>query len=122
MGELANVYAVAAFAFVGNSFPPVTKGGGQNLLQPLAHGKAVLFGPYTATTRSEVALAMEAGMGFQVADGVALAQKGLELLTNADLRTEIAAHAIDLIAANKGVSRTLCGNGGRDDAGEYAPF
>jgi 3-deoxy-D-manno-octulosonic-acid transferase len=105
MGELANVYAVASFAFVGNSFPPVTKGGGQNLLQPLAHGKAVLFGPYTATTRSEVALATEAGVGFQVADGAELAQKGLELLTNADLRTVIAAHAIDLIAANKGVSR-----------------
>ena len=45
MGELANVYAVAAIAFVGNSFAPVNKGGGQNLLQPLAHGKPVLFGP-----------------------------------------------------------------------------
>ncbi len=39
MGELANVYAVATFAFVGNSFDPVVKGGGQNLLQPLAPGK-----------------------------------------------------------------------------------
>ncbi|HLK59620.1 MAG TPA: 3-deoxy-D-manno-octulosonic acid transferase [Chthonomonadaceae bacterium] len=104
MGELANVYAVGAFAFVGNSFPPVVKGGGQNLLQPLAHGKPVLFGPYTATIRSEVALTTEAGIGFQVADGSALAEQGLRLLHNDALRREIEVHALDLIAANRGVS------------------
>ncbi|MFX8848739.1 hypothetical protein ABTM68_21080, partial [Acinetobacter baumannii] len=49
LGELAQVYALAAVVFVGNSIPPVVDGGGQNLLQPLAHGKPVLFGPYTAT-------------------------------------------------------------------------
>src|SRR5437764_11134748 len=64
MGELANVYAVADIAFVGNSFEPVVKGGGQNLLQPLAHGKPVFFGPRHATIRSEVSLVTEAGVGF----------------------------------------------------------
>jgi 3-deoxy-D-manno-octulosonic-acid transferase len=104
IGELANVYAVAAIAFVGNSFAPVNKGGGQNLLQPLAHGKAVLFGPLTATIRSEVALSTEAGVGFEVADGTALAQEGLRLLQDADLRCEIEQKALALIAANRGVS------------------
>jgi 3-deoxy-D-manno-octulosonic-acid transferase len=104
IGELANVYAVAAIAFVGNSFSPVNKGGGQNLLQPLAHGKPVLFGPLTATIRSEVALAKEAGVGFEVADSAALAQQGLRLLQDTDLRCEIERKAVALISANRGVS------------------
>ena len=105
MGQLADIYAVASFAFVGNSFSPVVKGGGQNLLQPLAHGKPVLFGPYTATTRSEVVLAIDARVGFQVANGKELAETGLTLLKNPILREEISARATKLIAANKGVSR-----------------
>ena len=105
MGELANIYAIASFAFVGNSFPPVIKGGGQNLLQPLAHGKPVLFGPYTATTRAEVALVLESDVGFQVTNGIELAEKGLMLLKNAPLCAEISARATALIAANQGVSR-----------------
>ncbi len=104
IGELAKVYAVATFAFVGNSFAPVNKGGGQNLLQPLAHGKAVLFGPLTATTRSEVALATEAGVGFEVADAADLARHGLRLLGDSALRSDIRARSIALIAANQGVS------------------
>ncbi len=104
IGELAKVYAVAAVTFVGNSFAPVNKGGGQNLLQPLAHGKPVLFGPLTATIRSEVALATEAGVGFEVADGAALAQQGLRLLQDPDLCCDIERKAIALISANRGVS------------------
>ena len=105
MGELANVYAVAAIAFVGNSFAPVVKGGGQNLLQPLAHGKPVLFGPHIATIRAEALLTIEAGVGFKVADGAELAQRGLELLTNAGLLADIEQRALNLIASNRGVSR-----------------
>jgi len=104
LGELANVYAVAAIAFVGNSFEPVVKGGGQNLLQPLAHGKPVLFGPRIATIRSEAALATEAGVGFQVADGAALAAEGRRLLLDETARREIETRALALIAANRGVS------------------
>ncbi len=104
IGELARVYAVGEVTFVGNSFAPVNKGGGQNLLQPLAHGKPVLFGPLTATTRSEVALAREAGVGFEVADGAELARQGLRLLADNGLRRDIETRAIALIAANQGVS------------------
>lgn len=104
LGELANVYAVATFAFVGNSFEPVVKGGGQNLLQPLAHGKPVLFGPRTATIRSEVALSTGAGVGFQVADGDALAEVGIGLLEDERLRGRIQEKALSLIEANRGVS------------------
>jgi 3-deoxy-D-manno-octulosonic-acid transferase len=105
MGELADVYAVADIAFVGNSFPPVVKGGGQNPLQPLAHGKPVLVGPFTATIRSEIALATETHVAFVVEDAAALAAEGIRLLHDTGLRQEIAARAKELIAANQGVSR-----------------
>ena len=104
MGELVSVYAVATVVFVGNSFAPVNSGGGQNLLQPLAHGKPVLFGPLTATTRAEAALTIEAGVGFRVENGSELAREGLRLLHDPALCDEIASHALDLIAANQGVS------------------
>ena len=104
IGELANVYAVATFAFVGNSFLPVVKGGGQNLLQPLAHGKPVLFGPLTATIRSEVALATEAGVGFRCNDQAELVSHGLRFLSDEDLLCDIEKRALSLIAANRGAS------------------
>ncbi len=104
LGELETVYAIAVFAFVGNSFDPVVKGGGQNLLQPLAHGKPVLFGPRTATIRSEVALVTEQGVGFRVADGAALAAEGARLLEDEKTRRELEARALAMIAANRGVS------------------
>jgi len=105
MGELANVYAIATFAFVGNSFEPVVKGGGQNLLQPLAHGKPVFFGPKTATIRSEVQLAAQSGVGFEVQSAADLARQGLNLLRNDALRAEIEGRATTLIASQRGISR-----------------
>lgn len=104
MGELANVYAVASVTFVGNSFSPVVKGGGQNLLQPLAHGKPVFFGTHIATIRAEAALAQGAGVGFQVQDGQELAAQALRLLQSPAERAVIEAKAVALIDANKGVS------------------
>ncbi len=105
MGELANMYAIATFAFVGNSFDPVVKGGGQNLLQPLAHGKPVLFGPKHATIRSEVALVLEADIGFQVNDAKELSDEGIRLLENEERCNEIRIKALALIAAHQGVSK-----------------
>ncbi len=104
MGELANIYAVATFVFVGNSFEPVVKGGGQNLLQPLAHGKPVFYGPRIATIRSEAALAQQFGVGFQVANGLELAGKAAVLLRDSNLLLKIATDATALIDSNKGVS------------------
>jgi 3-deoxy-D-manno-octulosonic-acid transferase len=104
MGELAQVYAVATIAFVGNSFDPVVKGGGQNLLQPLAHGKAVFFGPRTATIRSEVAMSTEAGVGFEVRSAEELAERGLKLIQSASARSDAAVRARALVASQRGAS------------------
>jgi 3-deoxy-D-manno-octulosonic-acid transferase/ectoine hydroxylase-related dioxygenase (phytanoyl-CoA dioxygenase family) len=104
MGELANVYAISTFAFVGNSFPPVVKGGGQNLLQPLAHGKPVIVGPRNATIRSEVQLAVEQGVGFQVATGAEFTDIGLRFLRDSEECARVGQKAMELMSAQRGVS------------------
>ena len=43
-GELNALYALAGRVFVGGSMAPL---GGQNMLEPLAHGRVPLTGPYT---------------------------------------------------------------------------
>ena len=43
IGELAQLYQIATAVFVGGSLVPA---GGHNILEPAAHGKAIVFGPY----------------------------------------------------------------------------
>lgn len=100
-GELASLYAVADVAVVGGAFSPL---GGQNLFQPLAHGKPVFFGPHTHNFRDIAQMAKSAGVGFEVADPDALAHGILELLTHPDRCKEIEQTARALIQAHQGAT------------------
>ena len=51
MGELQSVYGLSTIVFVGGSLVPR---GGQNILEPAAESKAVLFGPMMATQKDLV--------------------------------------------------------------------
>jgi len=102
-GELAGVYAVADIAFIGNSLTP--PGGGQNLLQALAHGKPVLFGPYMQNFRDLAEMARSDGVGFTVTDAATLATAARELLMDAPRRARIAESAIALVERNRGAAR-----------------
>lgn len=57
-GELSDVYCVADLVVVGGGFADL---GGQNLVQPLAHGKAVLHGPHMQNFADVAHAAAEAG-------------------------------------------------------------
>ena len=71
LGELSGLYALGAASFVGGSLVPV---GGHNLLEPVAAGSPVLFGPHVGHV-AEVAAALEAcGAGERVGDPDELAQ------------------------------------------------
>lgn len=102
-GELARVYAVATVAFVGNSLVP--SGAGQSLLQPLAQGKPVLFGPYVSDHRDAAALALADGVGFAVHDAAGLAQVTAGLLADEPARSRIAVAALQLVRSNRGASQ-----------------
>lgn len=77
MGELARVYAIATVTFVGNSLTP---GGGQNILQPVAQGKAVLFGPHMQNFRDIAAICLREGVAFEVSGLDALVETADRLL------------------------------------------
>jgi 3-deoxy-D-manno-octulosonic-acid transferase len=64
IGELSRAYRLATLVFVGGSF---TTRGGQNILEPAAQGKPVLFGPNMDNFRDSVQVLVGRG-GFQVAD------------------------------------------------------
>lgn len=102
-GELAGVYALGDVAFIGNSL--VRPGGGQNLLQPLAQGKPVVYGPYMNNFRDLCALAEQARVGFRVVDEQELAAQWISLLrSETDARSDLAERALSLLDSNRGVA------------------
>jgi 3-deoxy-D-manno-octulosonic-acid transferase len=64
IGELARAYRLATVVFVGGSF---TTRGGQNILEPAAQGRPVLFGPHMENFRDSVSVLVGRG-GLQVKD------------------------------------------------------
>ena len=101
-GELAKIYSLCDVAFIGNSLVP--PGGGQNLLQPLAQGKPVLFGPWMQNFRDLAEAAEGAGVGWRVTNAEQLSRKIVELVQDEAGRSDLAQRALALIAANQGAS------------------
>ena len=77
IGELASAYRLATLVFVGGSF---TRRGGQNILEPAAQGRPVLFGPHMENFHDSVQVLVGRG-GIQVNDGDALLRVVHELLS-----------------------------------------
>ncbi len=76
IGELSQAYRLATLVFVGGSF---TRRGGQNILEPAAQGRPVLFGPHMENFRDSVQVLVGRG-GIQVNDTEHLYRVIAELL------------------------------------------
>jgi 3-deoxy-D-manno-octulosonic-acid transferase len=98
IGELMAAYALADVVFVGGSF---IARGGQNILEPAACGKPVLFGPFMDNFADEVALLVGRG-GIQVGDSEVLLETLDQLLFNPQGCAEVGALAQDSVAARSG--------------------
>lgn len=101
-GELGKVYAVGDVAIIGGSFVPF---GGQNLLQPLAHGKPVIHGPYMQNFRDVAGMARQAGVAWTASNIGELVEYASRLLRDAHLREAVARRARMLIAEQQGASQ-----------------
>ncbi|MGE3175415.1 MAG: 3-deoxy-D-manno-octulosonic acid transferase [Planctomycetota bacterium] len=105
IGQLQRFYAACDIAFVGGSLVPH---GGQNMLEPAAQGRAVVFGPHTFNFRTDVELLLRAEAAVQVADREQLAACLAELCRRVDLRDALGERARAVIRANQGATqRTL---------------
>lgn len=99
IGDLAALYALAGSAFVGGSLVRV---GGHNLLEPVAAGVPVLFGPHTGHV-AEIAAELErAGCGERIVDAASLGRSWAALAVNPGERARRAARGSELLAANRG--------------------
>ncbi|MBK9519431.1 MAG: 3-deoxy-D-manno-octulosonic acid transferase [Anaeromyxobacter sp.] len=100
IGELAVAYRLATLVFVGGSF--VTRGG-QNLLEPAAQGKPVLFGPHMENFKDSVQVLQGRG-GIQVGTPEQLLRVADDLLSRPDQLEELGTLARRAVSAIRGAS------------------
>lgn len=101
MGELASLYALADVVFMGGSLVPI---GGHDLLQPLFHGKPVLFGPHMHNQHELAAFALQAGAAVQVADASELAREIRRVLGEPAYRAQLQKAGDRLLRENTGAA------------------
>lgn len=77
IGHLFDLYALGDLIFCGGSLVPV---GGHNILEPVAWGKTVFYGPHVNTVREEHEILSRAGVGVCVTSCEDLSARWRELL------------------------------------------
>ena len=109
IGELPAVYSAASVVFVGGS---IVDRGGHNVLEPAAHGVAVVTGAHTHNFHAIVDLLNEAQAIVQLAPleqteaSVALSELFRRLLAQPEWRAQLGSRAKELVAANRGATDT----------------
>ncbi|MGA1523523.1 MAG: 3-deoxy-D-manno-octulosonic acid transferase [Planctomycetota bacterium] len=101
IGHLEAFYGAADLVFVGGSLVPH---GGQNMLEPAALGRAVVFGPHTDNFRADVELLLGADAAVVVPDRAALEDAFEALLTDPDRCRGLGERAVAMIRANQGAT------------------
>ena len=99
IGELSACWGLADIAFVGGSFG---SRGGQNMLEPAAHGAAVLFGPNTWNFKDivEQLHGAEAAVQLRATDEFLPTVK--QLLADPASRTRLGTNASNMLIAQQG--------------------
>lgn len=100
IGELRALYELATVVFVGGSFIPR---GGQNILEPAASSKPVLFGPFMGNFADAVQVLLGRG-GIQVADKEQLQRVLADLLRRPEQIRELGAMARAQVRAIRGAA------------------
>ena len=100
MGELQSVYGLSTIVFVGGS---LVQRGGQNILEPAAESKAVLFGPMMATQKDLVDALVGRGE-IQVQDDTHLFKVLRGLLDDEEERSRLGTMAAGQVAQIRGAS------------------
>lgn len=102
IGELLYFYALADIVFVGGS---LIKKGGHNILEPVAQGKPVLFGPYMFNFRALAELFLKRKAGILVHNAKDLQEKIKYLFNNPLERNKICSAAKQIISENQGATQ-----------------
>jgi 3-deoxy-D-manno-octulosonic-acid transferase len=105
VGELAGLYGLGTAIFVGGSFCRV---GGHNILEVVAHGKGVIFGPYMENFTDIARLVLERGAGIQVSTPTELKEAVEKFLADPSLNNKMGEQGLVLLQEQQGaLERTL---------------
>jgi 3-deoxy-D-manno-octulosonic-acid transferase len=101
VGELSTLYSLAHVAIIGRSF---RMGGGQNPLEPMAHGVPVVYGPRMENFRAIAQLAEAGGAARRCQDEGALAPTIREILTDPTIHKAMATAGPRVLQAHQGAA------------------
>jgi 3-deoxy-D-manno-octulosonic-acid transferase len=101
IGELERIYGLADVVFVGGT---LVDHGGQNMLEPAAQGRSVVFGPSVANFAQEAALLIESGACRQVSDRHGLPDALAELARGGELRERMSRAGLEAVATQRGAA------------------
>lgn len=99
MGEMLAYCAAADVVIVGGSFLPF---GGQNLIEPCAVGRPVLFGPHTFNFEAAAEAAIDRGAGLRARDAAHAVAIAKALLADGARRERMGADALAFARENRG--------------------
>jgi 3-deoxy-D-manno-octulosonic-acid transferase len=99
VGELSHVYALADVVFIGGSLIPH---GGQNMAEPVALGKATLFGPHTHNFKATVRELKECSGAIEVQSASELEREIIALLKDDARRQKIGSAGQARLLASRG--------------------
>ena len=102
IGELGRVYSLGDVIFVGGS---LSRHGGHNILEPAAHGKAIIVGPHMFNFKDTHVLFSKRNACITVKNAKELSAAVLELFDDSDKRHAMEAETLQIIADNRGASR-----------------
>jgi len=99
VGELAALYGLGTAIFVGGSFSRV---GGHNILEVLAHGKGVIFGPHMENFIEIARLVVVRRAGIQVRTPEELTKALRRFITDPSLSKEMGKKGLALLREHQG--------------------
>jgi len=102
IGELGKVYSVGDVIYVGGSLIPH---GGHNILEPAAHGKAIIVGYHMFNFKDSHVLFSKRRACITVNDQAGFSEAVCELFSNEKERQRMEAETLAIISENKGASR-----------------
>jgi 3-deoxy-D-manno-octulosonic-acid transferase len=103
IGDLFALYSLATLVFCGASLVPK---GGQNILEPVAWGKPVFYGPYMEDFKDARDLLEKAGAGIQVADEIELYERMHYLLGHPEEGAEKGEAGRQALKSQTGLTQT----------------
>jgi 3-deoxy-D-manno-octulosonic-acid transferase len=102
IGELGKVYSVGDVIYVGGSLIPH---GGHNILEPAAHGKAIIVGYNMFNFKDTHVLFTKRNACVTVDSSDELTQEVLRLFANSDERHRMERETLAIVSENKGAAR-----------------